>query len=52
MSLTFESIKILGISAIATVAAFAWSPLLIDFLYRKKCGRKRPGKQQFLAKKP
>ncbi len=38
--LTFNVIKVLGISAIASVIAFLWSPYLIDFLYEKKLWKK------------
>ncbi|MBX4200783.1 hypothetical protein KW786_01500 [Candidatus Parcubacteria bacterium] len=38
--LTFNVIKILGISAIASVIAFLWSPFLIDFLYKHKLWKK------------
>src|SRR3989344_3888902 len=36
----FNAIKVLGISAIASVVAFLWSPLLINFLYKHKLWKK------------
>src|SRR5581483_1180848 len=39
--LTFEVIKVLGISAIATVIAVLWSPLLIHFLYKHQLWKKQ-----------
>ena len=38
--LTFNVIKVLGISAVATAVALAWCPLLINFLYEKKLWKK------------
>src|SRR3989338_7311228 len=38
--LTFSIIKVLGISAIASVIAILWSPFLIDFLYKHKLWKK------------
>jgi phospho-N-acetylmuramoyl-pentapeptide-transferase len=38
--LTFNVIKMLGISAIASAIAILWSPLLIDFLYKHKLWKK------------
>lgn len=38
--LAFNAIKVLGISAIASVVAVLWAPLLINFLYRKKFWKK------------
>lgn len=44
LPLTFSAIKILGISAIASLIAFLWSPFLIDFLYKHKLWKKKSGK--------
>ncbi len=38
--LTFNVIKMLGISAVASVMAMLWSPFLIDFLYKHKLWKK------------
>lgn len=38
--LTFDVIKILGVSAIASFVAILWCPLLIDFLYKHKLWKK------------
>jgi len=38
--LTFSVIKVLGISAIASVVAILWSPFLIGFLYNHKLWKK------------
>jgi len=38
--LTFNVIKILGISAIASVVAILWCPFLINFLYKHKLWKK------------
>src|SRR3989344_5654096 len=38
--LTFNVIKVLGISAIASVIAILWCPLLINFLYKHKLWKK------------
>src|SRR3989344_1147708 len=38
--LVFNVIKVLGISAIASVVAIAWCPFLIDFLYKHKLWKK------------
>lgn len=43
--LVFSVIKILGISAIASVIAVLWSPFLIDFLYKHKLWKKSAGKK-------
>jgi len=43
--LTFSVIKILGVSAIASMVAFLWAPLLIDFLYKHKLWKKKAGKK-------
>ena len=43
--LTFSVIKILGISAIASIIAILWSPLLINFLYKHKLWKKTSGKK-------
>ena len=43
--LTFSVIKILGISAIASIIAMLWSPLLINFLYKHKLWKKTAGKK-------
>src|ERR1700690_2454695 len=39
--LIFNVIKVLGISAIASVIAILWSPFLIDFLYQHKLWKKQ-----------
>lgn len=39
--LTFSAIKILGISAIASIVAMLWAPLLINFLYQNKLWKKQ-----------
>ena len=38
--LTFSVIKVLGTSAIASVAAILWAPFLTDFLYKHKLWKK------------
>lgn len=38
--LSFHVIKVLGISALASVVAISWAPLLINFLYKKKLWKK------------
>lgn len=38
--LVFSFIKVLGISAVATLIAILWSPLLINFLYNHKLWKK------------
>ncbi len=38
--LTFSVIKVLGISAIASLVAMLWAPLLINFLYKHKLWKK------------
>src|SRR3989344_274513 len=38
--LVFNFIKVLGISAVASIIAFLWSPILIDFLYKHKLWKK------------
>ncbi len=38
--LTFDVIKVLGTSAVATIIAVAWSPLLINFLYKHQLWKK------------
>src|SRR3989338_5838310 len=43
--LTFSVIKILGISAIASIIAILWCPLLINFLYKHKLWKKTSGKK-------
>jgi phospho-N-acetylmuramoyl-pentapeptide-transferase len=43
--LTFNVIKILGISAIASIIAVLWSPFLINFLYKHKLWKKTAGKK-------
>ncbi|OGZ69574.1 MAG: hypothetical protein A3D44_03295 [Candidatus Staskawiczbacteria bacterium RIFCSPHIGHO2_02_FULL_42_22] len=43
--LTFNVIKVMGISALASIVAFAWCPLLIDFLYKHKLWKKQAGKR-------
>ena len=43
--LAFNAIKILGVSAIASIIALAWSPLLINFLYQHKLWKKTAGKK-------
>src|SRR3989344_4256215 len=43
--LTFSVVKGLGISAVASVIAFLWSPLLINFLYKHKLWKKQGGKK-------
>jgi len=43
--LTFNVIKVLGISAIASVIAILWCPLLINFLYKHKLWKKQAGKK-------
>lgn len=43
--LTFSVIKILGISAIASLIAILWSPFLIHFLYKHKLWKKEAGKK-------
>ena len=42
---TFNIIKVLGISAIASVIAFLWCPILINFLYKHKLWKKHAGKK-------
>ncbi|MFI5205561.1 MAG: hypothetical protein ACHQVK_01340, partial [Candidatus Paceibacterales bacterium] len=44
-ALTFSVIKILGISATASLVAILWCPFLIDFLYRHKLWKKTSGKK-------
>lgn len=39
-ALTFSVIKVLGVSALASMVAMVWSPLLIDFLYKHKLWKK------------
>ncbi len=43
--LTFSVIKVLGISALASVVAILWCPFLIDFLYKHKLWKKKAGKK-------
>jgi len=43
--LAFDVIKILGISAIASVIAVIWCPLLTHFLYKKKVWKKEARKK-------
>ncbi len=43
--LTFNVVKVLGISAIASVIAVLWSPFLINFLYKHKLWKKQAGKK-------
>ncbi len=43
--LIFNVIKVLGISAIASVVAILWCPFLIDFLYKHKLWKKTAGKK-------
>jgi phospho-N-acetylmuramoyl-pentapeptide-transferase len=43
-ALTFSVIKILGISAIASVVAMVWCPFLIDFLYKHQLWKKEARK--------
>lgn len=40
ISLTFNVIKVLGTSAIASAVAILWAPFLIDFLYKHKLWKK------------
>src|SRR5438477_205113 len=39
--LTFNVIKVLGISAVASIIAILWSPFLINFLYAHKLWKKK-----------
>src|SRR5579863_2098934 len=39
--LIFNVIKVLGISAIASVVAILWAPLLINFLYKHQLWKKQ-----------
>jgi phospho-N-acetylmuramoyl-pentapeptide-transferase len=43
--LTFNVIKVLGSSVIASVIAILWCPLLINFLYKHKLWKKTGGKK-------
>lgn len=43
--LEFNVIKVLGISAIASLCAILWAPFLINFLYAKKLWKKTAGKK-------
>jgi len=43
--LTFNVIKVLGISAVASLIAMVWCPFLIDFLYKHKLWKKQAGKK-------
>ena len=43
--LTLSVIKVLGISAIASIIAILWSPLLINFLYKHQLWKKTAGKK-------
>src|SRR3989344_7965117 len=38
--LTFNVIKVLGVSVVASTVAILWCPLLINFLYRHKLWKK------------
>src|SRR3989344_9376872 len=38
---TFNVIKVLGTSAVASFIAIVWAPFLIDFLYRHKLWKKK-----------
>src|SRR3989344_7402279 len=38
--LTFNVIKVLGVSAVASAVAILWCPLLINFLYKHKLWKK------------
>ncbi len=44
-NLTFNVIKVLGISALASAIAVLWAPFLINFLYRRKLWKKVAGKK-------
>ena len=43
--LTFNVIKVLGVSALASLIAILWAPLLINFLYKHKFWKKQGGKK-------
>ncbi len=43
--LTFYVIKVLGVSAAASIIAIAWCPFLIHFLYKHKLWKKQAGKK-------
>lgn len=43
--LTFNVIKVLGTSAVASIVAMLWAPLLINFLYKHKLWKKTAGKK-------
>ncbi len=43
--LTFNVIKVLGTSSVASIIAVLWSPILIDFLYKHKLWKKTGGKK-------
>ncbi len=43
--LTFSVIKVLGTSAVASIIAILWAPILIDFLYKHKLWKKTGGKK-------
>lgn len=45
--LTFNVIKVLGTSAVASIVAMLWAPFLIDFLYKHKLWKKKGGKKAF-----
>src|SRR3989344_2644404 len=38
--LTFNVIKVLGTSAVASIVAMVWAPLLINFLYKHQLWKK------------
>ncbi len=46
-ALTFSVIKILGTSAVASIIAILWAPLLINFLYKHELWKKTGGKKAF-----